>query len=168
MPLTIVAARWNRHDFGRIGPVRFCCLVGPSSAVVRLVEPQWRVEVSLLVHSDAVNLAFLVTSLVVVATPGTGALLTISAGLSRGWRASLVTAVGCTLGIVPHLVAAVTGTAVLLRASGVAFEVVKVAGWSTWRGWRWRPGGTTAPCPRSPSRSAHQAGSWGPLSSRTC
>jgi len=74
------------------------------------------------------SLAFLLTSLVIVATPGTGALYTIGAGLSRGTRASVIAAAGCTLGIVPHLVAAVTGTAALLRASGLAFEVVKVLG----------------------------------------
>ncbi|NHA70296.1 LysE family translocator [Phycicoccus flavus] len=72
--------------------------------------------------------AFLLTSLAVVATPGTGAVLTIAAGLRRGRRAAVVTAAGCTLGIVPHLVAAVTGTAALLRAGGVAFEVMRVAG----------------------------------------
>jgi threonine/homoserine/homoserine lactone efflux protein len=88
-----------------------------------------------------VNLAFLITSLVIVVTPGTGALLTISAGLSRGARTSVITAFGCTLGVLPHLAAAVTGTAALLRASGVAFETVKFLGvayllymaWSTWR-----------------------------------
>jgi len=88
-----------------------------------------------------VSVAFLITALVIVVTPGTGALLTISAGLSRGARASVTTAVGCTLGIVPHLAAAITGTAALLRASGLAFEIVKVLGvgyllymaWATWR-----------------------------------
>ncbi|MDM7855846.1 LysE family translocator [Cellulomonas alba] len=87
------------------------------------------------------SLAFLLTSLAIVATPGTGVVLTVAAGLRGGVRASLVTALGCTLGIVPHLVAAVTGTAALLRAGGHAFEVLKVAGvlyllymaWSTWR-----------------------------------
>ncbi len=87
------------------------------------------------------SLTFLVTALVIVATPGTGALFTISAGLARGARASLVAAFGCTLGIVPHLAAAVTGTAALLRASGVAFETVKVLGvayllWMAWATWR--------------------------------
>ena len=74
------------------------------------------------------SLGFLLTSLVIVATPGTGVLLTVSAALSRGRRASVITAVGCTLGIVPHLLAAVTGTAALLRASGEAFDAVKIAG----------------------------------------
>jgi threonine/homoserine/homoserine lactone efflux protein len=88
-----------------------------------------------------VSAAFLVTSLLIVATPGTGALFTIAAGLSRGPRASLVAAFGCTLGIVPHLAAAITGAAAVLHASGVAFEAVKVLGvayllymaWATWR-----------------------------------
>src|SRR5947209_6729559 len=87
------------------------------------------------------SIAFLITSLVIVVTPGPGALFTISAGLSRGARASVVAAFGCTLGIVPHLAAAITGTAALLRASGLAFQTVKVLGvayllymaWATWR-----------------------------------
>jgi len=87
------------------------------------------------------TVAFLITSLVIVVTPGTGALFTVAAGLSRGARASIVAAFGCTLGIVPHLAAAITGTAALLQASGVAFTIVKFAGvayllymaWTTWR-----------------------------------
>jgi threonine/homoserine/homoserine lactone efflux protein len=75
-----------------------------------------------------VSIEFLVTSLVIVLTPGTGALYTVAAGLSRGARASAVAAVGCTLGIVPHMVAAITGLAALLNASAVAFQVFKFAG----------------------------------------
>lgn len=74
------------------------------------------------------TVAFLLTSLVIVALPGTGALITLSAGLSRGARASVAAAFGCTLGILPHLVAAVTGTAALLRASGLAFDVLRILG----------------------------------------
>jgi threonine/homoserine/homoserine lactone efflux protein len=74
------------------------------------------------------SIAFLITSFVIVAMPGTGALITLSAGLSRGARASVIAALGCTLGIVPHLVAAVTGTAALLRASGVAFDALRIVG----------------------------------------
>lgn len=74
------------------------------------------------------TLAFLLTTLVVVATPGTGAVYTIGAGLARGWRASLIAAFGCTLGCVPHMVAAITGLAALLHASALAFEVVKWLG----------------------------------------
>ena len=74
------------------------------------------------------SVAFLLTTLVVVATPGAGALFTIGAGLGRGRRASLVAAVGCTMGIVPHLVAAATGLAALMHASALAFQGLKYAG----------------------------------------
>src|SRR5438105_4466812 len=50
---------------------------------------------------------FLVTSLVVVLIPGTGVIFTVSTGLSRGRRASFFASIGCTLGIVPHLLATV-------------------------------------------------------------
>ncbi|MGW3987430.1 LysE family translocator [Streptomyces sp. NPDC004830] len=74
------------------------------------------------------SLAFLLTTLIVVATPGTGALYTLAAALSRGPRAGVVAAVGCTLGIVPHLLATVTGVAALLHAGATAFQVLKYAG----------------------------------------
>lgn len=71
---------------------------------------------------------FLLTTLVIVATPGTGVLYTLAAGLSRGTRASIVAAFGCTLGIVPHMAAAITGLAALLHASALAFQVLKYLG----------------------------------------
>ncbi len=74
------------------------------------------------------NVEFLITSLIVVASPGTGALVTLAAGLSRGARASVVAALGCTLGILPHMLAAITGLAALLHASATAFEAIKYAG----------------------------------------
>ncbi|MEJ7628523.1 MAG: LysE family translocator [Nocardioidaceae bacterium] len=74
------------------------------------------------------SVAFLLTSLIVVASPGTGVLYTLAAGLSRGVRASVVAATGCTLGIVPHMVAAITGLAALLHTSAVAFQTLKWLG----------------------------------------
>ena len=84
---------------------------------------------------------FLLTTLIIVVTPGTGVLYTLAAGLSRGARASVVAAVGCTLGIVPHMLAAITGLAALLHASALAFDVIKYLGvaylfymaWTMWR-----------------------------------
>ncbi len=74
------------------------------------------------------SIEFLLTSLIVVASPGPGVLYTLAAGLSRGARASLVAAFGCTLGIVPHMAAAITGLAALLHTSALAFEVIKYLG----------------------------------------
>ena len=53
---------------------------------------------------------------------------TLAAGLSRGARASVVAAFGCTLGIVPHMVAAITGLAALLHSSALAFQTLKYLG----------------------------------------
>lgn len=74
------------------------------------------------------SIEFFVTSLIVVVAPGTGVLYTLAAGLSRGARASVVAAFGCTLGIVPHMAAAVTGLAALLHTSAVAFQTLKYVG----------------------------------------
>ncbi|MGE0211592.1 MAG: LysE family translocator [Parvibaculaceae bacterium] len=71
---------------------------------------------------------FLITTLIVVASPGTGVLYTLAAGLSRGARASVVAAFGCTLGILPHMAAAITGLAALLHTSALAFQTLKVLG----------------------------------------
>jgi threonine/homoserine/homoserine lactone efflux protein len=87
------------------------------------------------------SIEFLVTSLIVVATPGTGVLYTMAAGFSRGARASVIAAVGCTLGVIPHMVAAITGLAALLHTSAMAFQTLKYLGvayllylaWSTLR-----------------------------------
>jgi threonine/homoserine/homoserine lactone efflux protein len=88
-----------------------------------------------------VSVDFLVTSLIVVVSPGTGVLYTLAAGLSRGSRASVIAAFGCTLGIVPHMAATVMGLAALLHASALAFQTLKYVGvayllfmaWSTLR-----------------------------------
>ena len=74
------------------------------------------------------NIEFLITSLVIVVSPGTGALYTVSAGLSGGIRAGLVAAVGCTLGIIPHMIAATTGVAAVFHSNALAFEGLKYAG----------------------------------------
>lgn len=71
---------------------------------------------------------FLLTALIVVASPGTGVLFTIAAGLTRGRRASLVAALGCTLGILPHMAAALLGLAALLQTSPLAFMILKYLG----------------------------------------
>jgi threonine/homoserine/homoserine lactone efflux protein len=84
---------------------------------------------------------FLLTSLIVVLIPGTGVIYTVSTGLFLGRRASIAAAVGCTMGIIPHLSASILGLSAILHMSAVAFQCVKFAGagyllylaWSMWR-----------------------------------
>lgn len=83
---------------------------------------------------------FLLIALIVVATPGTGMIYTVAAGLTRGGKASIVAAFGCTLGILPHMIAAITGLAALLHTSALLFDAVKYAGvayllWMAWATW---------------------------------
>lgn len=84
---------------------------------------------------------YLLTSMIVILIPGTGVLYTLAYGLSKGWRASVLAAFGCTLGIMPHIGASVVGLAALLHASALAFQIVKYLGvaylfymaWGMWR-----------------------------------
>jgi threonine/homoserine/homoserine lactone efflux protein len=105
------------------------------------------------------SIDFLITSLIVVVSPGTGVLFTLAAGLSRGSRASVIAALGCTLGIVPHMAAAIMGLAALLHTSALAFQILKYLGvayllymaWSTLR-----EGGALRIEPEIGARSATQ------------
>lgn len=83
---------------------------------------------------------FLLTSLIVALIPGTGAIYTVSTGLFRGRRTSIAAAFGCTLGIIPHLLASILGLSLILHMSALAFQGLKFAGaayllylaWATW------------------------------------
>jgi threonine/homoserine/homoserine lactone efflux protein len=87
------------------------------------------------------NTEFLITSLIVVLIPGTGVLFTVSTGLTKGRKASIFAAFGCTAGIIPHLVASVFGLAAILHTSAVAFQILKFLGvlylaylaWEMWK-----------------------------------
>ena len=75
-----------------------------------------------------ITFEFLVTSLIVVLIPGTGVVFTVSAGLTQGRRASVFAAVGCTAGIVPHLLATALGLSAVMHTSAIAFQTLKFAG----------------------------------------
>ena len=83
------------------------------------------------------DLAYLVTALVVVASPGTGVIYTLAVALGRGGAASVSAAFGCTLGILPHMAAAILGLAALMHTSAVLFQIVKFAGvvYLLWMAW---------------------------------
>lgn len=89
-----------------------------------------------------ISLDYLITSLIIVALPGTGVIYTLALGLGRGIKSSIWAAFGCTLGIVPHMAASILGLAALLHASAVAFEIVRYLGvawllymaWGMWHG----------------------------------
>jgi threonine/homoserine/homoserine lactone efflux protein len=103
------------------------------------------------------SIEFVITSLTVVASPGIGVLYTLAAGLARGSRASIVAAFACTLGIVPHMVAAILGLAAVLHTSALLFQALKYAGvaYLLFMAWQMlRGGGALSIQPETASRSA--------------
>ena len=105
------------------------------------------------------SLSFLLTSLIVVASPGTGVLYTLAAALTKGSRASVAAAFGCTLGIVPHMAAAMLGLAAVLHTSALAFTALKWCGVIYLLVMAWqalRQQGALAIEPRLDSRSARR------------
>jgi len=74
------------------------------------------------------SIEFLVTSLIVIVIPGTGVVYTVASGLSAGRAVSIAAAVGCTLGITPHIVATALGLAAVMHASALAFNLIKYCG----------------------------------------
>ncbi|MBZ9654936.1 LysE family translocator [Phyllobacterium lublinensis] len=74
------------------------------------------------------GIEFLITSFIIVVSPGTGVVYTLATGLARGGRASIAAAFGCTIGIVPHIAAAIGGLAAILHASALAFHTFKYVG----------------------------------------
>jgi threonine/homoserine/homoserine lactone efflux protein len=88
-----------------------------------------------------ISLEFFITSLVVVLIPGTGVVYTVSTSLVQGRKASVFAALGCTAGIIPHLLASFLGLATVMHTSALAFHALKYAGvaylfyvaYATWR-----------------------------------
>jgi threonine/homoserine/homoserine lactone efflux protein len=88
-----------------------------------------------------ISIEFLITSFIVVLVPGTGVIYTVSTGLVQGRKASVFAALGCTAGILPHLMATVLGLAAVMHTSALAFQTLKYAGvvylfyvaYATWR-----------------------------------
>ena len=106
-----------------------------------------------------INTEFLLSSLIVVLIPGTGVVYTITTGLTLKWRASIAAAIGCTLGIVPHILASILGLSALLNMSAQVFSALKIAGamYLLYLAWNmWREAGTLEINKKSTETSATQ------------
>ena len=74
------------------------------------------------------SIEFLITAFIVCILPGTGVIYTLAIGLGRGFAPSVIAAVGCTFGIIPHAVASILGLAAILQTSALAFQIVQWLG----------------------------------------
>ncbi|HEX5691231.1 MAG TPA: LysE family translocator [Roseiflexaceae bacterium] len=71
---------------------------------------------------------FVVASWVLIITPGPDSLYVLTRSIAQGKQAGIVSALGVTVGIFVHTLAAAFGLAVVLQTSALAFLVVKYAG----------------------------------------
>lgn len=71
---------------------------------------------------------FFITSLIIVLIPGTGVIYTISVGVSSGKKESIFAALGCTIGIIPHLCISIVLSSLLLKMSNNVFTIMKLLG----------------------------------------
>jgi threonine/homoserine/homoserine lactone efflux protein len=80
---------------------------------------------------------FVVTALVLNATPGVDMMYTVTRTLQFGWRGGVAAALGIGAGCAVHAVAAALGLAALLAASAWAFDLIKWAGafYLLWLAW---------------------------------
>ncbi len=73
-------------------------------------------------------LSFFITSLLIALIPGPGVIYTISTGISYGKTKSLLAVIGCTLGIIPHLVLGVFGVTLFSKLSSEILALVQSIG----------------------------------------
>lgn len=71
---------------------------------------------------------FLITSLIIILAPGTGVIYTVSMGMTEGRKKSIFAALGCTLGIVPHLCISIALSSLLMQMNEQVFTVIKYLG----------------------------------------
>ena len=73
-------------------------------------------------------LPFIVTSLLIILTPGQDMVLVMSRTLASGTRAGIVTAAGVSVGLIVHTMLATLGVGALLQASAWLYTLLKLAG----------------------------------------
>lgn len=80
---------------------------------------------------------FIVTALVLNATPGVDMLYTLTRTFQHGWRGGVAAALGISSGCVVHTLAAALGLAALLAATDWAFVAIKWCGaaYLVWLAW---------------------------------
>jgi threonine/homoserine/homoserine lactone efflux protein len=77
---------------------------------------------------EVVTFVFLLTSAVVILTPGQDMILVMSRSIAQGQKAGITTALGVSVGLLGHTLLATLGLGALLLASEFLFSIVKFIG----------------------------------------
>jgi len=77
---------------------------------------------------EIVTLVFLLTSAVIILTPGQDMILVMSRSIAQGQKAGVMTAFGVSIGLLGHTLLATLGLGALLLASEFLFNIIKLIG----------------------------------------
>ena len=78
--------------------------------------------------TESMLLVFIVTSIVLIVTPGQDMILVMSRSITQGWKAGVMTAAGVSVGLLGHTMIAAVGLGAILRASETLFFAMKMIG----------------------------------------
>lgn len=78
--------------------------------------------------TSAQILPFLLTAILLTATPGPDNLMVLGVGAAKGWRLGMAFGLGCATGCLSHTVLAALGVSAVLAASPIAFTALRWAG----------------------------------------
>lgn len=77
---------------------------------------------------ETLPILFIVTSLLVIITPGQDMILVMSRSVAQGWKAGVITAAGVSTGLIGHTILATLGLGAVLTASELLFIILKLVG----------------------------------------
>lgn len=77
---------------------------------------------------EAISLIFIITSILIILTPGQDMILVMSRSISQGQKAGVITALGVCFGLLGHTLLATFGLGALLMTSEFLFDLIKLIG----------------------------------------
>ena len=77
---------------------------------------------------EPISIVFILTSIVLIITPGQDMVLVMSRSISQGSKAGVATAAGVSVGLLGHTALATLGLGALLNASQILFFIMKLLG----------------------------------------
>lgn len=77
---------------------------------------------------EVMSILFIITSVVIILTPGQDMILVMSRSIAQGQKAGIITALGVSIGLMGHTVLATLGLGALLMTSEWLFNIIKFVG----------------------------------------
>lgn len=75
-----------------------------------------------------ISLPYLITSIIVILLPGPGSIYTVSTAMNNTKEKSIIAALGCTVGIVPHLCLGILAMFMMHQLPDIIMNLIKLFG----------------------------------------